>query len=220
MRWWVIGLSIMATQASAITFIGTTGQGYFDGLRFVQFYFGLPIAMVIIAAVAVPFFHHSGVYTAYEYLEKRFDRKTRNPRQPDFPRAARAGCRVGALRAGGRSFDHGRMARVGHDRHNGRAGRRLHLGRRYQGRDVDRRAADDGDVAGDCRGFSGGRIDLALRRIVWRRALSCRNLRKIAGGGSLLRLAKPLQPMVGPDRRHLLGAGVFRLRSVAGAGVT
>ena len=77
MRWWVIGLSIMATQASAITFIGTTGQGYADGLRFVQFYFGLPIAMVIIAAVAVPFFHHSGVYTAYEYLEKRFDRKTR-----------------------------------------------------------------------------------------------------------------------------------------------
>jgi len=77
MRWWVIGLSIMATQASAITFIGTTGQGYADGIRFVQFYFGLPIAMVIIAAVAVPFFHRSGVYTAYEYLEQRFDPKTR-----------------------------------------------------------------------------------------------------------------------------------------------
>ena len=77
MRWWVIGLSIMATQASAITFIGTTGQGYADGIRFVQFYFGLPIAMVIISAVAAPIFHRSGVYTAYEYLEKRFDRKTR-----------------------------------------------------------------------------------------------------------------------------------------------
>ena len=77
MRWWVIGLSIMATQASAITFIGTTGQGYADGIRFVQFYFGLPIAMVIIAAVAVPFFHRSGVYTAYQYLEQRFDPKTR-----------------------------------------------------------------------------------------------------------------------------------------------
>jgi SSS family transporter len=77
MRWWVIGLSIMATQASAITFIGTTGQGYADGIRFVQFYFGLPIAMVIIAAVAVPLFHRSGVYTAYEYLEQRFDPKTR-----------------------------------------------------------------------------------------------------------------------------------------------
>jgi SSS family transporter len=77
MRWWVIGLSIMATQASAITFIGTTGQGYVDGLRFVQFYFGLPIAMVIISAIAVPLFFRSNVYTAYEYLEKRFDSKTR-----------------------------------------------------------------------------------------------------------------------------------------------
>ena len=77
MPWWVIGMSIMATQASAITFIGTTGQGFVDGIRFVQFYFGLPIAMVIISAVAVPFFHRSGVYTAYEYLEQRFDVKTR-----------------------------------------------------------------------------------------------------------------------------------------------
>ena len=77
MSWWVIGLSIMATQASAITFIGTTGLGYTDGLSFVQFYFGLPIAMVIISAVAVPFFHRAGVYTAYEYLERRFDAKTR-----------------------------------------------------------------------------------------------------------------------------------------------
>ena len=77
MRWWVIGLSIMATQASAITFIGTTSQGYSDGLRFVQFYFGLPIAMVLIAAFAAPAFHRSGVRTAYEYLEARFDAKTR-----------------------------------------------------------------------------------------------------------------------------------------------
>ena len=77
MPWWVIGMSIMATQASAITFIGTTGQGYVDGIRFVQFYFGLPIAMVVISAVAVPFFHRSGVYTAYEFLEQRFDVKTR-----------------------------------------------------------------------------------------------------------------------------------------------
>ena len=77
MRWWVIGLSIMATQASAITFIGTTSQGYSDGLRFVQFYFGLPIAMVLIATFAAPAFHRSGVRTAYEFLEKRFDAKTR-----------------------------------------------------------------------------------------------------------------------------------------------
>jgi Na+/proline symporter len=77
MPWYAMGLSIMATQASAVTFIATTGQAYVDGMRFVQFYFGLPIAMVILAATAVPIFHKAGVYTAYEYLEKRFDTKTR-----------------------------------------------------------------------------------------------------------------------------------------------
>ncbi|HVX66358.1 MAG TPA: sodium:solute symporter [Bryobacteraceae bacterium] len=77
MPWYAMGLSIMATQASAITFISTTGQSYIDGMRFVQFYFGLPVAMVILAATAVPIFHRAGVYTAYEYLEKRFDVKTR-----------------------------------------------------------------------------------------------------------------------------------------------
>jgi len=75
--WWAVGLSVMATQLSAITLVGTTGQGYADGLRFVQFYFGLPIAMVILALTVVPFFYRSGVYTAYEYLERRFDVKTR-----------------------------------------------------------------------------------------------------------------------------------------------
>ena len=77
MPWYAMGLSIMATQASAITFISTTGQGFVDGMRFVQFYFGLPIAMVILAATAVPIFHRAKVYTAYEYLEQRFDAKTR-----------------------------------------------------------------------------------------------------------------------------------------------
>ena len=77
MPWYAMALSIMATQASAITFISTTGQSYVDGMRFVQFYFGLPIAMIIICATAVPLFHKARVYTAYEYLEKRFDSKTR-----------------------------------------------------------------------------------------------------------------------------------------------
>lgn len=77
MPWYAMGLSIMATQASAITFITTTAQAYTDGMRFVQFYFGLPIAMVILAGTAVPIFHRAKVYTAYEYLEKRFDGKTR-----------------------------------------------------------------------------------------------------------------------------------------------
>src|SRR3954467_14051956 len=77
MPWYAMGLSILATQASAITFISTTGQGFVDGMRFVEFYFGLPIAMVILCATAVPIFHRAKVYTAYEYLEQRFDSKTR-----------------------------------------------------------------------------------------------------------------------------------------------
>jgi len=76
--WWAAGISVMATQLSAITMIGTTGQGYNDGMRFVQFYFGLPLAMIILSVTLVPFFYNSGVYTAYEYLEKRFDAKTRS----------------------------------------------------------------------------------------------------------------------------------------------
>ncbi|MBV8895719.1 MAG: sodium:solute symporter [Acidobacteriaceae bacterium] len=77
MPWYAMGLSILATQASAVTFISTTGQGFVDGMRFVQFYFGLPIAMVLLCATAVPIFHRAKVYTAYEYLEQRFDAKTR-----------------------------------------------------------------------------------------------------------------------------------------------
>ena len=68
----------MATQLSAITMIGTTGQGYTDGMRFIQFYFALPLAMIILSVTLVPFFYKSGVYTAYEYLERRFDAKTRS----------------------------------------------------------------------------------------------------------------------------------------------
>ncbi|MGD0592014.1 MAG: sodium:solute symporter [Bacteroidota bacterium] len=77
MKWYTIALSIMATQASAITFTSTPGLAYVDGMRFVQFYFGLPIAMVILSVTAVPIFHKLGVYTAYEFIEKRFDAKTR-----------------------------------------------------------------------------------------------------------------------------------------------
>ena len=77
MKWYTIALSIMATQASAITFTSTPGQAYVDGMRFVQFYLGLPIAMVILSVTAVPIFHKLNIYTAYEYLEHRFDLKTR-----------------------------------------------------------------------------------------------------------------------------------------------
>lgn len=77
MKWWMIGISIMATQASAVTFLSTPGQAIEDGMRFLQFYFGLPIAMVIISVTMVPIYYKLKVYTAYEYLETRFDLKTR-----------------------------------------------------------------------------------------------------------------------------------------------
>lgn len=77
LKWHTIGLSIMATQASAITFLSTPGQGFDDGMRFAQFYFGLPLAMIILCVFVLPIFYRLKVYTAYEYLEQRFDRKTR-----------------------------------------------------------------------------------------------------------------------------------------------
>src|ERR1700751_4292018 len=75
--WWAIGLSVMATQMSAVTLVGTTGQAYSTGLRFIQFYFGLPLAMILLSLTVVPFFHRARVYTAYEYLERRFDVRVR-----------------------------------------------------------------------------------------------------------------------------------------------
>lgn len=77
MQWYTVALSVMATQASAITFLSTPGQAYTDGMRFVQFYLGLPIAMVILSVTAVPIYHRLKVFTAYEYLEKRFDNRAR-----------------------------------------------------------------------------------------------------------------------------------------------
>ncbi|WP_367770649.1 sodium:solute symporter [Flavobacterium sp. WC2421] len=76
--WYTVGLSVMATQASAITFLSTPGQAYHDGMGFIQFYFGLPIAMIVICLTFIPIYHKYKVYTAYEYLEKRFDLKTRS----------------------------------------------------------------------------------------------------------------------------------------------
>ena len=77
-RWWTIGISVMATQASAITFLSTPGQAYSDGMGFIQFYFGLPFAIIIISIFFLPIYHKLKVYTAYEFLEKRFNKKTRN----------------------------------------------------------------------------------------------------------------------------------------------
>ena len=77
MPWWLVLVSIMGTQASAVTFLTAPGQAYTDGMRFVQYYFGIPLAMVILCITFVPIFHRLKVFTAYEFLEKRFDLKTR-----------------------------------------------------------------------------------------------------------------------------------------------
>src|SRR5680860_1858195 len=77
-KWWTIGLGVMATQASAITFLSTPGQGFADGLEFVQFYFGLPLAMIILCITFIPLYFKLKVYTAYQFLENRFDLKTRS----------------------------------------------------------------------------------------------------------------------------------------------
>ncbi len=76
--WYAVGLSVMATQASAITFLSAPGQAYVDGMRFIQYYFGLPLAMIVICVVFIPLYHRLKVYTAYEFLENRFDLKTRS----------------------------------------------------------------------------------------------------------------------------------------------
>ena len=75
--WWMVMLSVVGTQASAVTFLSGPGQAYTDGMRFLQYYFGLPLAMIVLCITFVPIFHKLNIYTAYEFLEKRFDRKTR-----------------------------------------------------------------------------------------------------------------------------------------------
>jgi hypothetical protein len=165
MPWYAMALSIMATQASAITFISTTGQSYVDGMRFVQFYFGLPIAMVIICATAVPLFHRAKVYTAYEYLEKRFDGKTRTLASLIFL------CQRG-LSAGLTIYAPALVLSVilGWPEHNhhlpdGSHGGDVHGARRHQGGDVVGRAADVHHLPGTA-GLADHRDSCCCRRPV------------------------------------------------------
>ena len=132
----------MATQLSAITLVGTTGQGYADGMRFVQFYFGLPIAMVILSVTVVPFFYRADVYTAYEYLERRFDARTRTLASLLFLLSRGLSCGVIiAAPAVILSIVLGWNLHAHGPRHR-RADGALHDVRRRAGGDVDRREAD------------------------------------------------------------------------------
>ena len=140
--WWAVGLSVMATQLTAVTLIGTTGQGAVDGMRFVQFYFGLPLAMLILGVTLVPFLHGAKVYTAYEYLERRFDAKTRS--LTAFLFLLSRGLSVGTILAapGGRLFGDVRMADLVVRGGDGRAGRAVHDVRWRAGDRVGRCEAD------------------------------------------------------------------------------
>ena len=146
--WWAVGLSVMATQMSAITLVGTTGQGYDDGIRFVQFYFGLPLAMIILSVTLVPFFHRARVFTAYEYLERRFDARTRaltKPAVPGLARPRRGGDHRGA---GGHSLDRARLEPAAHHPGHRHPDDALHDAGRRAGGDLGRRQADGGDHGG------------------------------------------------------------------------
>ena len=99
--WWAVGLSVMATQLSAITLVGTTGRGFGEGMSVLQMYFGLPLAMIILSVTVVPFFYRARVYTAYEYLERRFDVKTRTLTSFLFLLSRGMSCGVDRLRAVG-----------------------------------------------------------------------------------------------------------------------
>ena len=215
--WWAVGLSVMATQLSAITLVGATGQGYADGMRFVQFYFGLPIAMIILCVTLVPFFYRARVYTAYEYLERRFDLKTRTLASVLFLLLARAVVRRDHRGARGDSLDHPRLEPdADHPRHRPAHGA-LHDGRRRAGGHLDRRQADGGHRRRPARGRHRARPRTAGRRQRWRRAARGRRRRAADGGRLPLRLDADLHVLVGPARRAVPDAVVLRLRSEPGA---
>ena len=135
--WWAVGLSVMATQMSAITLVGTTGQAYSDGMRFLQFYYGLPLAMVILCVTAVPFFYRAKVFTAYEYLEKRFDAKTRTLTSFFFLMSTRFGRWRDYCRACRNSFNRIGLERDCNDFCNRYDNDFLHDGRRCASRYMD-----------------------------------------------------------------------------------
>ena len=217
MPWWAVGLSVMATQLSAITLVGTTGQGYNDGLRFVQFYYGLPLAMIILCVTLVPFFYRAKVYTAYEYLERRFDLKTRVSHELSVPAFARHVLRRHRGRAGRGSVGDPRVERDDDRAPHPRSGRHLHDARRRAGGHLDRRQ-DNGTHGrdADCRDDLSGQGS-ARRGERRRRVDDCRRYRPPPGIQFRLHPHGNLHVLVGPARRAVSDALVLRLRSEPGA---
>ena len=169
--WWAVGLSVMATQLSAITMIGTTGQGYADGMRLLQMYFALPIAMVVLSVTLVPFFHNARVFTAYEYLERRFDAKTRTLTAFLFLLSRAMTTRRRHLGAGGRAVGGAGLSVTTHVPADGVADGGLHDVRRRAGRGLDRREADGADRVRPAGG--GGRAGARACPTPWAWATRC-----------------------------------------------
>ena len=143
MKWWMIGVSIMATQASAITFLSTPGQAIEDGMRFLQFYFGLPIAMVIISVTMVPIYYKLKVFTAYEYLETRFDLKTRSLAAILFFDLTRSFCGYHVVCTCYCSFNHIRLANFHYYNNDWRAGNYIRYCWRNKSSESHATSADD-----------------------------------------------------------------------------
>ena len=220
MPWYAIAFSIMATQASAITFISTTGQSYVDGMRFVQFYFGLPIAMIILSVTLVPLFHRAKVYTAYEYLEQRFDAKTRALASVIFLIERGLADRYFTLRGGHRAEHHPGLAGSDHDLDRGSAGASLHHDGRCGGRHMDRIPSNDRHDL-----WSFGRADRgAVAASSWSQSAwggeSGRSRGKTAHAGAAIQLERSLQHLERIVGRNVSGARVFRMRPEPGSALS
>ena len=174
----------MATQLSAITMIGTTGQAYTDGMRFIQFYFGLPLAMIILSWTLVPFFYNSRVYTAYEYLEQRFDAKTRSVTSLLFLLSRGLVGGRGRVGAGGRAVARAWLEPDRHVARDHHAGGGLHDVRRRPGRHVDRREDDDAHRRRPVRDHRHGRCSVC--RTASASATVWRSRRRRAGCAALI----------------------------------
>ena len=215
--WAVIGLSVMATQASAVTFLSMPGQGYQDGIGFVQNYFGAPLALILIAAVFLPMYRRLNVYTAYEFLGRRFDAKTRLLGRSPVPPSARPAGRDHRLRAGDHPLDRAALAHRRHHPADGDGGDRLHGGGRQPGGELDAKIPARRDLLWDAHRLRGADAPLAHRGGALGRPGLGRRIRQAEGGRLLGRPEPALHVLVGAARGLLPGAFLFRHRPVAGS---
>ena len=213
---WEIGLSVMATQASAITFLSTPGQGYASGLGFVQNYFGAPFALILISIVFLPMYRRMNVHTVYEFIGQRFDSKTRILSACLIPLAARPERRHHDLRARHRPLDGARNPAEHHDRRVQPARHRLHGERRDRCGEHHTEIPDGDHHRRHARGLWRARVPTPCRFGIRGRPRAGRRLSETQGRELLDRSAGTLHVLVGTPRRPLPGAVLLWRRPVAG----